>query len=287
MMRHAASFGRGNAHWYDAGGEGPLLHFYHANAYPFGTYRLFLQELVRRFHVFGLAHRATWEDAGAPPRQMAWMHYAEDLIAFLEATGMAPVIGAGHSLGAVATMLAAGERPDLFRALVLIDPVFFDTRFWLYVRATPPPLRRRWSRLIAKTLTRPDRFQSVEDGVNFHRPKRAFRRFPEAVLADYGAHGLVPTGDGDYRLAYPRDWEAHVYSTPPYVWRRLKSVKLPILAVRGAWSDNLSEAAWRKWQRERPGDTFVELPETGHLVPLEAPEQTAEVVIDWLETLSG
>lgn len=284
MERHSASFGRGSAHWYDAGGDGPLLHFYHANAYPFGTYRLFLRELARRFHVFGLAHRATWDDAGAPPGHMEWTDYADDLIAFLEATGMAPVIGAGHSLGAVATMLAAGKRPDLFRGLVLIDPVFFDTRFWLAVRATPPPLRRR-SRLIAKTLARPDRFHSVEEGVEFHRSKRAFRRFPQEVLADFGAHGLVATADGDYRLAYPREWEAHIYGTPPYVWRRLRAASLPILAIRGAWSDTLSEAAWRKWQRERPADTFVELAETGHLVPLEEPVRTAAVVADWVERL--
>lgn len=285
MERHIGSFGRGNAHWYDMGGGGPLLHFYHANAYPFGTYRWFLQELVGQFHVFGLAHRATWEGAGVPPSRMGWMHYAEDLIAFLEATGMAPAIGTGHSLGAVATMLAAGKRPDLFRALVLIDPVFLDTWFWLSVRATPPPLRRGWSQLIAKTLTRPDRFRSLEEGVAFHRSKRAFRQFPEEVLLDFGVHGLVAMGNGDYRLAYPREWEAHIYGTPPYVWRHLRSIRVPVLAIRGAWSDTLSQAAWRKWQRKRPGDTFVELAQTGHLVPLEAPKQTAKVMVDWLDTL--
>ena len=38
--------------------------------------------------------------------------------------GWRDVIGVGHSLGGVLTLYAAIRRPDLFRALVFIDPVF-------------------------------------------------------------------------------------------------------------------------------------------------------------------
>ena len=38
--------------------------------------------------------------------------------------GLSGIVGIGHSLGGVTTMYAALQRPDLFRALVFIDPVF-------------------------------------------------------------------------------------------------------------------------------------------------------------------
>src|SRR5690606_31917969 len=104
-------------------GEGPLLHFAHANAYPPGVYRQFLTELSADFHVLAMDQRPLWP--GEQPEQLhSWHPLADDLVDFLEARGAGEIIGVGHSLGAVITMVAAIRRPVLFRRLVLVDPVF-------------------------------------------------------------------------------------------------------------------------------------------------------------------
>jgi pimeloyl-ACP methyl ester carboxylesterase len=282
MQPHLVRLPSGQGHWYDAGGAGPWLHFYHANSFPFGVYDEFVQELASAVHVFGLAHRATWTHIGPPAARTRWMAYADDLIAFLDAQGHGPVIGAGHSLGATATLFAAGKRPDLFRALVLLEPVFFPTRLALTGALLPQAIHRLLP-IVRKTLHRPDRWRSHEEFIAFHRTKRAFARFTPGSLHAYARHGLTPDPEHGYRLAFPKLWEAHIYSTVPLIWRRLRSVRVPILGLRGALSDLLGEGSWAKWRRLRPQDRLEVLPGVGHLAPMEAPQATAHAVLAWLQ----
>ncbi len=48
--------------------------------------------------------------------------HAADLIEVVEAVGAGPVVAVGHSVSAMIIALAAIERPDLFRALVMLSP---------------------------------------------------------------------------------------------------------------------------------------------------------------------
>lgn len=283
MNVHTISLSSGSAHWYDVGGNGPLLHFYHANGFPFRAYDEFVRELATDFQVMGLAHRATWKNTGPPSSATGWMAYADDLIAFLEASGRHPAIGVGHSLGATATLFAASKRPDLFSALVLIEPIFFSTAFSLAIASVPLKARRLFP-IVRKALERPDRWRSVDEFVEFHRGKRAFARFTETSLQNYGQHGLAPDRGNAWRLTFPKAWEAHVFSTPPYVWRHLKALALPVLGVRAELSDFTPKASWDKWRRWREQDAFAALPGIGHMAPLEAPRKTARLVTDWLHS---
>ncbi len=277
MIQQQIKIGDTRAHWYDAGGLGTALHFYHANAYPFGTYGQFIQRLCDHFHVFGLGHRATWEGSGYPEKHITWNTYADDLIAFLDQKADGPVIGAGHSMGAVATLFAAYKRPDLFTSLVFIDPVFFPGLWWFLFRVTPDSVVRR-SSYIARAVTRPDRWRTVQESIDFHRSKRAFARFAPQALTDFGAHGLARAEDGSFRLAFSKQWETHIYCSVPYVWKKLKAVDLPTVGIRGRFSDVLTQPSWEAWKRLRPNDAFIEISNAGHLVPMECPQELASMI---------
>ncbi|MEW1938014.1 alpha/beta hydrolase [Dietzia maris] len=45
----------------------------------------------------------------------------------------------------------------------------------------------------------------------------------------------------------------------------------------------------RKWAEANsaPHVTYVEIPQTGHMLPVEAPTQLAGVLSDWLSSLEG
>ena len=65
VSRHDVRLGSRTAHYYRLkrnSSAAPVAHMYHANAYPFGSYKSFLSHLD--CEVFGLGHRGTWEDAG-------------------------------------------------------------------------------------------------------------------------------------------------------------------------------------------------------------------------------
>lgn len=260
-------------------GQGPLLHFAHANGYPPGVYRQFLTHLSANFHVVAMEQRPLWP--GEQPEQLhSWHQLANDLIDFLETHGARDVIGVGHSLGAVVTMVAAIRRPDLFRQLVLVEPVFLAPQFLALAAAHPRQAFETPFVQIARK--RRNQWPSRQAAFAHLRQKEVFQRFSDAALHDYVEHGLAENEYGAH-LRFSREWEARFYGTPPLdVWELIPQIAHPTLAVRAAGSNTLSSQAWRLWQELQPETQFVEIEGAGHLVPMEQPAELATVVTRFL-----
>src|ERR1051325_5341780 len=109
--------------FFDLAGDGPPLHFLHANGYPPECYKPFLELLRTQYHVFGMLLRPLWPNSN-PKEIRDWEPFSDDLLHFL-APQPAPLIGVGHSIGAIVTLRAALRNPSKFRALILLDPVLF------------------------------------------------------------------------------------------------------------------------------------------------------------------
>ncbi len=262
----------------DFGGHGPLLHFAHANAYPPGSYRQLLERLAGRFRVLATHHRPLW--SGVSPETMTdWPVVASDLINFFDQRGLKKVIGAGHSLGAVATVMAAMRRPELFRALVLIEPVFFSP-------ATLALLMKTWKSDVADqlpavkiALRRRDHWSSRQEAFDHFRPKSVFARLTDEALWDYVSAGLVPCDDGGLRLAYPPAMEARVYALSANdPWELVSGITQPTLALRGSESDTLYLEAWEFWQQTQGSAEFIVIDGVGHLLPMEKPSLVADLI---------
>lgn len=261
------------------GGSGEPLVFAHANGYPPRSYKRLLAPLADHYAVAGFRHRPLWSREPAPARA-DWNQFANDLIHTLERGTSGPVWMMGHSLGGVVSMLAALKRPELFRGLILLDPVFVKTRLAVGLNLTP---RSRLPKIpmVKRALNRPDRFPDPQSAFEFHRGKRAFNAFDDEVLWDYIRAGFKPGQGGDWELAYSGGWEAAVYSSLPLVWPRLLRLKVPTLGIGGETSDILSAAALRRWARLQPQAELHSIP-GGHLFPLEQPDQTAKLVLNFL-----
>jgi pimeloyl-ACP methyl ester carboxylesterase len=267
----------------DFGGEGPELHFAHANAYTPGAYWPFLSHLTDNFHVLGLKQRPLWP--GQPPRQLNdWSLFADDLIAFLDQQALQGVIGVGHSLGAVATMMAAVRRPELFRVLVLIEPVFLAPAVLEMARQYPEQAFE--IPLVRIARKRRDRWPTRAEAFAHFRQKKVFSRLSDEALWSYVNHALCDDADGQVTLCFPAIWEAQIYGTPPTdVWQLLPQLSQPTLAMRATETDTLLSPAWTLWQEIQPDATFVEVPSAGHLLPLEYPAATAEKIYGFLQKM--
>lgn len=275
----------------DFGGSGPILHFSHPNAYTPRTFRQFLEPLTADYHVLAAHHRPLWylapghdhRDRPEDTIDWDWDAIADDLLRFLDEHRLERVIGVGHSLGAVATMIAARQQPERFPAIVLIEPVFL-----------PPPILERLARnprlseerpIVHAALRRRDRWPSRQDAFDRFRAKPVFGRWSDEALWDYVNEALhdVPAA-GEVALSYPRDWEARFYARPPLnVWDELPRLAVPTLAIRATESDTLFPDAWTLWQNLQPEATFVEMEGTGHMLTAEAPGDVAAVISHWLQ----
>lgn len=264
--------------FHDFGGDGPLVHFAHANGFPPATYRPFIATLTDRYHVIGLPARPLWP--GSRPEEISgWHPMAEDLIRALDGLKARGIFGVGHSMGGVLTLWAAIQRSDLFRAVVLIDPVILPPHYLWVARA----MRRlglvyRHS-LIWRTLRRRRTWPDRKACFRYFREKPFFARWPDESLWAYVEAGTRERPEGGVELVYSPEWEARIFALiPTDVWRAVPRLRTPALVVRGAHSGTFRPQAMARMQRLLPGARYCVVPDAGHMVPLERPVETGAIV---------
>ncbi len=277
--------------FFSHGHEGPVLHFAHANGYPPGAYRPLLEKLATNCRVLAMHMRPLWSPH-SPESFQDWTPLSEDLAAFLDQRGLRQVIGAGHSMGATATLRLALEQPERFSALALIDPVFFPPWFIHAGRLTSRiGLLEQIHPLIKKTLRRRTDFESKEAMFENYRRKPVFQGISDSGLMAYVDSMATPLDNGTVRLSYPPAWEAQVYRTGARgdmdIWRRLGHLQPPLLVIRGENSDTFWASTGQRMLRLLPGAQVITIPNTTHLVPLEAPEQVHKLIYDFITPVSA
>jgi pimeloyl-ACP methyl ester carboxylesterase len=274
-----------NAIWKHFGGSGEKAHFYHANGFPSGVYSRLLAALSQRLDLSALACRATWPNIGLPPKRRDWQIYADDLITFIEHQYQEPIIGIGHSMGATCTILAAEKRPELFKALVLIETAMLSKPLATIARVLP----KSFMTMIEpakSTLKKPDTWKSREAFLADCRRFRGYKRFDDEAFDTLAQHGLVETPAGHFKLSFPREWEAHNYTQPPNVLANLERLNMPCIAIRGKPSVFFTEAMWHDWQDRCPNTIFKQNLDYGHLFPLENPSICYELIDAGLSEIS-
>ncbi len=267
------------------GGNGSLLHMAVGNGFPPQVYEAMLAPFFSSCQVFSALPRALWKPAPRPSSAPDWQTMADDLRAGLHRMGHQQVIGVGHSMGGVATMLAAADEPHLFRGIAMLDPVMLPP-YVLWMIRLLRPFGVSMVPLSKKARNRRRLFNSVDEAFDYWRDKRAFRDWSDEVLRRY-AEGLLvddPSSQG-VQLVWEPEWEAHYYdSIATHLWRTLRRLPkdLPVLVVRGGTSDTLFPSAVKQIKRTLPHVQVVELPGLGHLFPQARPQLTSEVLQTWM-----
>ncbi len=288
IRRRLRQVGAQRMPWNEMGQDrpGPAIHFHHANGFPFAAYRGLLEALAGWRRVVGLEMRPLWPGAGPPPRRLRWRDYADDLVRALDVAKLGPVVGLGHSMGATTTVYAAARRPDLFSALVLIEPAFVTRAITSWEPLVPFVVRRRLQPARA-TLRKPERWASREEFLRSYRGRGLFREVPEASLRAFGAAAVADDDEGGVRLVFPRAWEAHNYMCPASIWPELSRVQVPVVAMFGEPSIFQPAGAWGAWTRRHPHHVLRRIEGRGHLLPLEDPHGVAARVRAELEGLDS
>ena len=190
--------------------------------------------------------------------------YAEDVRHLLAVTNVHKVVVIGTSLGGVMAMIMAAAMPCALAGAVINDvgPEIEDkglARIIAYIRNIPPlPGWEAAARYMRETL--PDFAAAGEDGwMNLAR--NTFRQGDDGRLyPDWDPNLIKPIRD--------RDGGASVDLWP--LFRALG--RFPLLAIRGAKSDVLSEDTFERMAREVPGLARATVPGVGHVPSLAEPE---------------
>ena len=272
---------------FDFGGAGLPLHFLHANGYPPECYRPLFELLKTEYHVFGMLLRPLW--GGMKPEDINdWTPFSDDLRLFLSSQP-GPIIGVGHSIGAIVTLRAALRDPSKFKALVLIDPVLFMPRrliSWNLIRATG--LGDHVHPLIMGAKKRRRTFDDLENVYRGYRNRNVFRYMSDENLRTYIEGMTKPRVGGGYELAFSPEWEAQIYRTGLRdfdLWRGLPKLEVPTLFIRGAETDTFLEDAAKLVKQKQPKVRVEALEKSTHLLPLERPQEVFEIMQYFLKSL--
>ena len=105
-------------------GEGPRVVLVHGSLGDYRQWAPIAGRLEARYRVAALSRRHHWPDGMRPDdTPYTYENHCDDLVAYLRATDH-PVDLAGHSYGAGIVLLAALHEPALVRRLILIEPPF-------------------------------------------------------------------------------------------------------------------------------------------------------------------
>lgn len=259
----------------------PPAHFYGGNGFTAGVYVPLLTKLSERFDLSSLAMRGYWQDLPSI-KKLTREQDAEALIAFLEKTQDKPVVGIGHSQGATATAIAAAKRPDLFSQLYLIEPVTFTKSQKLMMDLMPDRLKIG-QEPFKSTLTKQVKWDSVDAYYEYLRAHRAFKRINDDHLYVFAKNSLTQNEGEAYRLLFTPEQELASYFDTPFVngaLKKLNKIEFPYTIIIGKPSIFISHKVRKVWKNMVPTNRIIELSDNGHLLPMEAPEQCASIIIE-------
>lgn len=256
--------------------------FVHANGFNAQTYRALLSPLAASLRILAIdqrGHGATTLPAD-PEGRRSWRDLRDDLIGLLDALDGPPVVLAGHSMGGTVGLLAAAERPERVKGLVLLDPVIMPWLATLYAKA-PWTSGRLWKRMpmVQGALRRRAVFDSREAAFAAYKGRGAFKTWPETMLADYVAGGLVERPDGKVELACAPAWEASNYAAQAHdPWRAVRQVKAPVRILKAERHSTCH--AGPGFARRGRAVRIETVAGTSHFLPMERPDVARDALFD-------
>jgi pimeloyl-ACP methyl ester carboxylesterase len=258
-----------------------LLHFTHGNSYPSGSYQKYFDQLAGDFDVRSVDMHG--HDPALPVTD-GWPNLVRELIERIEGYGE-PVILVGHSLGGMLSMMAAKQRPELVRCVVMLDsPVVAGWRalMWRVVKAFGGGDRFSPARFSRK---RRHLWPDVDAARQHFSDKEVFATWAPGVLDDYLEHGLAPHPEG-VQLRFSREVETQIYNALPHHLGGIMRGRYPVpIGFIGGTASEEMRLAGRGPTRRLVGRNFVEIEGGTHLFPMESPALAARLTREMLATL--
>ena len=214
--------------------------------------------------------RSSW--ANPPHYGPTW--YTRDVRGVIEQLGTR-VILVGHSMGGAVAQWVATTYPDLLEALIVVDsphgpPPLFRRLMWRWRRKAQGGVRPELES--AEAITRKFRLQPPGTYLTKDDLKR---------LAMAGSEEL-PNGKWAFRLdPSTRAWrKVEGRSSKP----QIKKLRMPVLILRGAESTLVSPWKAQRMHRKIRHSVYKEIPRAFHHVPLDNPGDTAQAIIEFVES---
>lgn len=250
-----------------------VLHFCHGNGFPSSCYQQLLIPLKERFDCYYIDRVG---HAPEYPVTENWHFLVQEVTNSIKQQTSQPVIGIGHSLGGILSLLAAIEQPSLFKAVILLDsPLLSRLKSHLI----------RLSKLVGlidhvtpafRTRERCRYWKSREEALSYLKSKPLFKQFTEACFNDYIEYGMIYSKAG-YALRFDPTIEYQIYRTIPHILHDYEGkLRVPTTLIYGNKS-NVVKHRDLDYMKKYYNINHIEIKGT-HMFPMERPEETADLI---------
>jgi esterase len=255
-------------HYVDWGGSGTPLLMLHGLSGHARTWDHTAAALSDRYRVLALDQRGHGDSDWAPRYGFGPM--SDDVLAFLDALQLGEVTLMGLSMGGLVSFVFAAAHPDRVCRLLVLD--------------IGPEVAPAGARNIAAVLAARDVFGSEDEA--FALARAANPRPADEMLRHRVRHALRPLPDGTLTFKFDKALRGRPGAlwdlTPDQLWAAWRSVRCPVLLVRGQESDILAAETAQRMLAENPQAELVSVPDSGHTIALDNPQGLLDAIEPWL-----
>jgi pimeloyl-ACP methyl ester carboxylesterase len=259
-------------------GKGSAVIMLHATGFLPWLWHPIARELSGEYRVIApyfCDHRDTDPIMGG----LSWMKLAEDLCQFCERLNIASPVLVGHSMGATVMAIAEATHGPRAAGMILIEPIFLPQDFYnLKIRVDDHPLA-------SKSIRRRNFWEDSSAAKAYLKGKGMFKQWDEEFLDLYIQHGLVEGETGGLELTCSPEKEASLFmggmGYDP--WPMLPKITCPTLVLEGENSENRQFIDLKTGAAKLPNGTYRLIAEAGHLIPMEKPKETIQIISDFLQ----
>ncbi|SDQ18164.1 alpha/beta hydrolase [Pseudovibrio sp. Tun.PSC04-5.I4] len=260
-------------------GKGPAFLLLHATGFHGRLWDYIINRFPNR-HVIAWDMRSHGlsEKAALPE---FWSELADDLFAVIDDLQLKQIYGVGHSCGGHLAIMAAAKYPDLFKSLLLLDPVVFPKQLL--------PIFKKLTQQDHPVARRRNDWDDADEMFNRFKDRTPYSRWIPEVLRDYCKYGLAPSDRGEgYQLACPPTAEAAVYQNcyGDQIYSLLETVQTPTTVVRAkrrtadqSLFDFSSSPTWELLAENMGNAKDIYLPNQTHFLPMENPQAVLNMMV--------
>ena len=269
----------------------PIALLHHANGFCAPLWTLVAEKMCKQYQVVAIDARGHGDsDSPEAPGGYDWGYFVSDLTCvaqlLLDETAQNSIAyGIGNSFGGIVTAVAEARSPGLFRKISMLDPPIYpepSIRKNLGLEPSADGIGRR-NHLVEITQRRRSQWPSRETARKTWVDKPMFSSWDPRAFELYLKEGLRDRGTEVELKCHP-NVEASIFKgTGSFdLFSLAPSIDIPVLMVHAA-NGNMSKPAYEHLARLLPDCTLLTAP-VGHLMPMEAPGLTVEILEEFSST---
>lgn len=263
---------------HDLGGTGTPLLISHATGFHGRCYIPLADALASSFHSTAFDYRGHG-DTRRPAGDIDWERYGDDAVAMatwlVERTG-APIDAFGHSMGGGCLLMAAHRAPQLFRRLVVFEPIVFPPGG---VGDTPTGEGFE-SPMVVGARRRRTTFASYDAAIANFAGKPPLNAFTPQALEAYVRYGFAESVDGEVHLKCSPETEAGTFATGGrhQTWEHLPTIETEVLVVAGVLQPLQPSMVAKPISERLPNGRYVQRDDLDHFGPMTHPLEIGELI---------